>query len=162
MRPYGRLIRKRLVEQAVEMGAAEAAGRVDDRELRDACAACRPWLAIADAEGGEWTATLVGQPQNFVDAHCPEDPYPPQLWADAAMYFAAMPFVDKLPGGRYLCARTLAARGLPFFEGRTLGQVAHIVQLAISHKKLLGYADGALVPYARSTSMIKDSACLAI
>jgi hypothetical protein len=61
-----------------------------------------------------------------------------------------------LPGGRYSCALALRARCLPFFAGYTLGQVCHIVQLAISQKKLLGYLRGAVVPYGRSQSMVKD------
>merc|ERR1719277_1894801 len=47
-------------------------------------------------------------------------------------------------------------RALPFLAGLSLGQVCHIVQLAISQKKLLGYLNGTVVPYARSQSMVKD------
>merc|ERR1719284_1453766 len=62
-----------------------------------------------------------------------------------------------LPGGRYSCAQVLMQRGLPFLAGRTLGQVIHIVQLAISQKKLLGYLNGTIVPYAHSQSMVKET-----
>jgi len=154
LRPFGRLVRKRLAEHAAEMGIA--ARQVNDQRLRADCAACHSWLTIADAEGGEWIATLVGQPDNFVDPHCPDDLYPPQLWADLGAYLAELPEDDRLPGGRYLCARSLADRQLPFFSSYSLGQVAHVVQLAISHKKLLGYSEGALVPYSRSHSMLKE------
>merc|ERR1712050_469470 len=61
-----------------------------------------------------------------------------------------------LPGGRYSCAQVLMQRRLPFLVGRSLGQVCHIVQLAISQKKLLGYLRGAVVPYGRSQSKVKD------
>merc|ERR1719379_8998 len=61
-----------------------------------------------------------------------------------------------LPGGRYACAQALVSRGLPFLQGRKLGQVCHIVQLAMTDKKLLGYLNGAVVPYHRSQSMIKE------
>jgi len=37
-----------------------------------------------------------------------------------------------------------------------LGHVCHFVQIAISKRKLLGYIDGGIVPYARSTSMVKS------
>jgi hypothetical protein len=47
-------------------------------------------------------------------------------------------------------------RRLGFLAGYSLGQVSHMVQLAISQKKLLGYLNGAVVPYARSGSMVKD------
>jgi hypothetical protein len=50
----------------------------------------------------------------------------------------------------------LESRALSFIEGRSLGQVCHIVQLAISQKKILGYLNGAVVPYARSQSKVKE------
>jgi len=62
-----------------------------------------------------------------------------------------------LPGGRYACAQTLKSRNLQCFEGRSLGQLCHIVQLAISEKKLLGYLNGTVVTYDRSQSMIKET-----
>jgi len=154
LRPFGRLVRKRLAEHAEEMGVA--ARQIDEKRLRADCNACRPWLTLSDAEGGEWVATLSGQVENFVDPHSPDDIYPPQLWADLGAFLAALPLDDRLPGGRYLCARSLVERKLPFFSGCSLGQVAHVVQLAISHKKLLGYSEGTLVPYDRSRSMLKE------
>lgn len=153
--PYGRLLRKRIVEQAAERSGG-GSKEVEDRELRTLCTSC-PRLQVEDVEAAEWTATLAGQPQDFVDVHSPEDLYPSQMWADAAKYLSALEGEEMvLPGGRYMCARTLVARGLAFLSGYSLGQVAHIVQLAISHKKLLGYSEGTLVPYARSQSMLKE------
>merc|ERR1719463_671464 len=61
-----------------------------------------------------------------------------------------------LPGGRYSCAQALQSRNLLFMQGRSLGQVCHIVQLAISQKRLLGYLNGAVVPYAHSRSKEKQ------
>merc|ERR1740138_554608 len=79
------------------------------------------------------------------------------MWAAAAMYFQALSGDEmQLPGGRYSCAQALLARDLPFLRGRSLGQVCHIVQLAISQKKILGYLNGAVVPYVRSQSMVKE------
>jgi len=153
MRPFGRLIRKRLAEQAAQMGAA--ARHIEDRDLRASCTACRPWLLVTDADGGDWTAALAGQPQHFVDPHCPDDPYPEQLWIEFGGYLAGLSEDERLPGGRYLCALALAERNLPFFSRCSLGQLAHIVQLAISHRELLGYSDGMLVPYERSQSKLK-------
>jgi hypothetical protein len=45
---------------------------------------------------------------------------------------------------------------LPFFAGLTVGQICHVVQLAISQKKLLGFKGSAIVPYNHSQSMVKD------
>merc|ERR1719162_1428907 len=79
------------------------------------------------------------------------------MWGAASAYFQLLSGdVMYLPGGRYSCAQELQARGLAFLEGRSLGQVCHIVQLAISQKKLLGYLNGAVVPYASSQSMVKE------
>jgi len=61
-----------------------------------------------------------------------------------------------LPGGRYACARVLVSRGLPFLAGCSLGQVCHIVQLAISQKRILGYLEGQLVPYWHSEEWVKE------
>lgn len=61
-----------------------------------------------------------------------------------------------LPGGRYACARVLACRRLPFFEGYSLGQICHIVQLSISQKKILGYLEGQLVPFWASEEWVKE------
>merc|ERR1712232_1037787 len=80
-----------------------------------------------------------------------------ELWQAAAAYFTSLEGdALVLPGGRYSCAQALVARCLPFLQGRSLGQGSHIVQLAISQKKVLGYLNGAVVPYGRSQSMLKE------
>merc|ERR1719335_2107698 len=61
-----------------------------------------------------------------------------------------------LPAGRYSCAQALKARDLHFLEGRSLGEVCHIVQLSVSQKKVIGYLNGAIVPYAKSQSKVKE------
>ena len=40
-------------------------------------------------------------------------------------------------------------------QGRSLGELCHIVQLAIGQKQLLGHAGGAVVPYGRSEACLK-------
>jgi len=155
LRPYGRLVRKRIEEQAAAQGAPEPS-ELGAKQLRAACEAIQ-WLTVEDAEGAEWAALLVGQPQNFVDVYSPDDVYPARLWAEAAAYFESLRDEESVfPGGRYMCAQVMAQRNLPFLRGYSLGQVSHIVQLAISKKKLLGYSNGVLVPYAQSQSMLKD------
>lgn len=66
-----------------------------------------------------------------------------------------------LPGGRYACARVLAARQLSIFQGWSLGQICHIVQIAISQRRLLGYRDGCLVPYRHSENWVKEQCAVA-
>jgi len=47
-------------------------------------------------------------------------------------------------------------RNLGFLAGFSLGKVCHLVQLAISKHKTLGYCNGAVVPYSRSQSKVKE------
>jgi len=154
LRPYGRILRKRLNERAV--AARSKSIDVDIKLLRSHCEAC-PWLSVQDEEGGDWSALFRGRPEAFIDVYSPQDVYPAELWRAASAYFEGLDDASMvLPGGRYLCAQVLAVRGLPFLAGRSLGEVCHIVQLAISQKKLLGYLNGAVVPYKRSQSMVKE------
>eukprot|EP00747_Dinoflagellata_sp_TGD_P094565 gnl/TRDRNA2_/TRDRNA2_166161_c0_seq1.p1 gnl/TRDRNA2_/TRDRNA2_166161_c0~~gnl/TRDRNA2_/TRDRNA2_166161_c0_seq1.p1 ORF type:complete len:711 (+),score=96.92 gnl/TRDRNA2_/TRDRNA2_166161_c0_seq1:198-2135(+) len=152
--PYGRILRKRLAEYAP---STRANPEVDAGRLRALCLASAS-CSLREEEGGEWSVRLTtGRPEAFVDVYCPLDRYPAALWAAAAEYFAG-PECDslELPGGRYACAQVLSSRCLPFLGGRSLGEICHFVQLAISHKKLLGYLNGSVVPYRNSQSMVKD------
>jgi len=154
MKPYGRLLKKRLVELAHLSGRGCA--ERDMHSLRAACEAS-PYLAVLDGEGGDWAALLPGAPEAFVDVYSPHDCYWPELWTSLAAYLSGSEGVELiLPGGRYSCAQVLVQRRLPCLAGYSLGQVSHIVQLAISQKKLLGYLNGNVVPYGRSQSMVKD------
>jgi len=129
---------------------------VDIKHLRATCEASE-YLVVEPEEGGDWSALIRGCPQAFVNVYSPTDVYPAEMWAAASAYFEVLTGEEMhLPGGRYSCAQALLARNLPFLIGRSLGQVCHIVQLAISQKKLLGYLNGAVVPYASSQSMVKE------
>jgi len=158
LRPYGRIVRKRITE--VFEGIGQDAPDLDVRELRALCSAS-PWLEVCDAvpadAGSDWLATIKGRDECFVDVYRAEDRYPHELWAMLAAYFGGPAGRDMaLPGGRYASAQALIRLGLPFFAGRSLGEICHIVQLAISQKKILGYLNGAVVPYNRSQSMVKE------
>ncbi|CAK9000050.1 unnamed protein product [Durusdinium trenchii] len=155
LKPYGRILRKRLAERAASMGFTNL--DVDIKRLKSVCDTC-PWIYVQAEEGGDWSALLCSRSMSsFVDVYSPQDFYPQKMWQAAEMYFESLDDAHMvLPGGRYSCAQALVSRGLDFLKGRSLGQVCHIVQLAISQKKLLGYLNGAVVPYKRSQSMIKD------
>lgn len=156
LRPYGRLVRKRLGEIAVSRGESLVDG--DLGRLRRTCEVCS-FLIVEPGEGSEWSVVLRDTKQTFVDVYCTADVYPANLWTGIRQY---LQHLDErggsLPGGRYSCARALLDAGLPFLQGRSLGEVCHIVQLAMSEKKLLGYLDGTIAPYERSNSMMKDTA----
>jgi len=84
----------------------------------------------------------------FVGISSPQDDYPEAMWQQAAGYLRSLPPSVTMPGDRWACAQQLAKEGLPFFAGRSLGRLCHVVQLAISQRRLLRYSMGRLVPYA--------------
>jgi len=129
---------------------------VDPRYLQRACEES-PEIQVESENGGEWTALLVGHPETFVDFYDTNDPYSSELWMQAAMYFESLDEQEMvLPGGRYACAQALLLRDLPFLASCSLGQACHIIQLAVSQKKILGYRDGDTVPYRFSQSRAKE------
>eukprot|EP00931_Biecheleriopsis_adriatica_P046043 TRINITY_DN26410_c0_g1_i1.p1 TRINITY_DN26410_c0_g1~~TRINITY_DN26410_c0_g1_i1.p1 ORF type:complete len:541 (+),score=106.54 TRINITY_DN26410_c0_g1_i1:52-1623(+) len=154
LKPYGRILRKRLAERAAARGSGGA--DVDPQRLRETCGAC-PLLSVQEEKGGDWAVLLRSRVESFINVYSTEDPYPAQLWREAAAFFEGPEGATLvLPGGRYSCARALTSLNLRFLQGYSLGRVCHILQLAISQKKLLGYHAGAVVPYGRSQSMEKE------
>ncbi|CAE7329908.1 unnamed protein product, partial [Symbiodinium necroappetens] len=166
LKPFGRILRKRVAERHVQIHLKEqhpfmpgAATELPDVDIKHLKALCddSDQLDIAPEEGGDWSATFRGRAQVFVDIYSPEDDYSPETWQAAREYFASLPESEALlPGGRYSCAQALVQRELPFLGGFTLGEVCHLVQLAISKHKILGYCNGAVVPYSRSQSRVKE------
>merc|ERR1712125_243961 len=63
---------------------------------------------------------------------------------------------EAFGGARYGFAAALQMRGFPFLNGRSLGELCHIVQLALTERRLLGYRDGRIVPYDRSQTRLKE------
>lgn len=98
------------------------------------------------AQDEEVTILLSSEPSWFkgwVDIDSPYDPY------DEAMWQAFENFLDgehTFAGGRYGMARELMQRKLPFLADRSLGEVCHIVQLAIQHRRLIVYHRKMLKP----------------
>lgn len=120
------------------------------------CEKCRH-LNVAREDGREYSVTMVGQQSDFLDVCSPVDPYSEEFWDVVTQYFNSLgPAEMQMPGGRYECARVLANRNLLFLQGFSLGQVCHIVQLAITQRRLLGYREGLLVPYMFSDSWAKE------
>jgi len=94
-----------------------------------------------------------------VDFYGVEDPFPEALWSEIAAYFAQLNGEEGLlPGGRYACAQAMVQRRVTCIRGMSLGQVCHLVQLALGHRKILCYNNGAIAPYRQSQSHVKDSA----
>jgi len=162
LKPFGRILRKRIIERHLAANADLRASlddntcvEVDMFHLLKQCKDCDQ-LTITSEEGGDWSAVLNGCTPNFVDVYSSVDTYDEEMWRQASQFLTEMSDEEaKLPGGRYSCAQSLLAMGAPFLNGRGLGEACHIVQLAISQRKLLGYLHGAVVPYRLSQSMIK-------
>lgn len=156
MKPYGRLLRKRIAERSVA-DPSDKLPDVDVHHLRTICNQSEEFVVTVE-DSGDWSVILANTDSMFVDVYSIEDIYPAELWAGIASYFESASDDDMtLPGGRYSCAQALQSRCLSFLEGCSLGQLCHIVQLAISEKKLLGYLNGAIVTYGRSQSMLKET-----
>ena len=145
LKPYGRILRKRLLDQDMAVGlASNEAGLA---HLRTACEAVKE-LRIEPAQGGQWIAYLEGRDVDFVDVYSPLDFYPEELWMQAKAYFESLCEPECiLPGGRFSCAACLIERKLRFLSGHSLRKVCHIVRLAVSQKKLLGYCNEGITPF---------------
>lgn len=157
VKPLGRILRKRCGERAMHRPDPFAAPPdVDPRYLQRTCEESAE-IRVESENGGEWTALLAGHPETFVDFYDACDPYPCELWTQAEKYFESLDEQHMvLPGGRYACAQALLLRDLPFLVSCSLGQACHIIQLAVSQKKILGYRDGDTVPYRFSQSRAKE------
>mmetsp|Transcript_158957 Transcript_158957/g.293235 ORF Transcript_158957/g.293235 Transcript_158957/m.293235 type:complete len:766 (+) Transcript_158957:80-2377(+) len=167
LKPFGRILRKRVAERILQgngqvgsITKLDALPEVDAKQVRAVCDGCE-LLQVQEEDGGDWSAVVGGQPSTFVDVYSPEDCYHPQLWCGLRTHCESSAGQDlSLPGGRYACAQALMALQLPLLAGFSLGRICHIVQLAISQKKILGYMNGAVVPYARSQSMMKEQCAM--
>jgi len=170
VQPQGRILLKRLGERAaaaragqVALGSipglavgSEVVPRLDTAHIRKVCERCPRIQVVAEA-GTEYSALLVGRVPNFIDPCSNDDPFPERLWSEMAAFFGSYQNRGmRLPGGRYACARALAATRLPSLAGRSLGEVCHIVQLAVSKRQVLGYLDGHVVPYFQSQAVVKQ------
>eukprot|EP00928_Gymnodinium_smaydae_P039393 TRINITY_DN26925_c0_g1_i2.p1 TRINITY_DN26925_c0_g1~~TRINITY_DN26925_c0_g1_i2.p1 ORF type:complete len:742 (-),score=181.92 TRINITY_DN26925_c0_g1_i2:207-2432(-) len=155
LRPYGRILRKRLGEFAQSNGK-EATSICDVERLRELCMFYSDFEVEPLGEA-DWFVVAKGTSSTFVDIYDEEDPYPEELWEAASDYFGGLSEHEmNLPGGRYERAQGLRSLQLPFLSGYSLGQVNHIVQIAMTKRKLLGYLNGAIVPYSRSETAVRE------
>lgn len=149
VKPYGRILRKLVCSgsgQSLEL-------------LRQQCEACAH-VVVEGERGGEWSALLLGQTPEFVDCYSPEDPYGEHIWLSLSEFVDSLDDEAELPGGRYDCAQVLRKR-LSCLSDLSLGEVCHIVELAIKQRRLLGYKVGggsqpAIVAYKHSEKKVRD------
>mmetsp|Transcript_44202 Transcript_44202/g.76978 ORF Transcript_44202/g.76978 Transcript_44202/m.76978 type:complete len:563 (-) Transcript_44202:468-2156(-) len=163
LKPVGRILRKRITEMWPTFRSKRAEGTIPDvgaEQLRTLCRA-NPLLTVEPEEGGDFSALLVGRQQSFVDIYNTQDSYSSEMWFGLRAYCESPRGQEmSLPGGRYACAQAISALGLPCLAGYSLGRMCHIVQLAITQKKILGYMNGAVVAYSKSQSKVKEQLAL--
>lgn len=95
---------------------------------------------------------LDGETPDFVNVTSLEDIYPATLWGELRDLFENCESDWKSKGianSRYDCALKLR-NAVPSLRQYRLGDVCHIVQLAVQKHHLLGYRNGRLVPYKSS------------
>lgn len=89
--------------------------------------------------------------EGWVDPKSDQDPYPSSLWMAFEMYSESLardknkdgePAQYAFHGGRFGMAVELRRRDLPFLRGRCLGELCHLVQLAVS-RGLFAYESSA-------------------
>jgi len=174
LRPHGRVLLQRARELAAEESAVQqgfppdsidpdSMPLIDPKHLRTMCESM-PELMVSPEFGREFSVVFKDRPDDFLDIRSMEDPYPEELWTELGNYFNALANdvnAEPLPGSRYACSRLMKVnKKLPFMQPLTLGQVCHVLQLAISKRQLLGYHENRLVPYSNSGQFVKDQCAL--
>jgi len=102
---------------------------------------------VQNPHQGEETTIFFHKPpawfKGWVDIDSSDDPYDEIMWTELAKFLDGE---HTFAGGRYGMARELMQRNLKFLEDYSLGEVCHIVQLAIQHRRLIVYHRKMLKP----------------
>eukprot|EP00913_Durusdinium_trenchii_P000117 g106.t1 len=102
---------------------------------------------VQNPKMGEETTIYFHKPpswfKGWVDIDSPDDPYDESMWKELAKFLDGE---HTFAGGRYGMARELMQRNLGFLAPYSLGEVCHIVQLAIQHRRLIVYHRKMLKP----------------
>jgi len=141
-----------LYEDRIKPSTLSVKGRLKERGTQDSILRCfveiyrllpDSFSVTPSAAGGnqadECSIEFVKPPEGFkgwIDIDAPDDPYDEALWKDFAEYLKTG---CEFAGGRYGMARELHKRSLPFLSKFSLGEVCHMVQLAIAKRKLVIY-----------------------
>lgn len=134
--------------------------RWDHEELRAASTGL-PGVYVKECPGDprRFQLLFAGENADVIDQTSTVDPYPEHLWEDFRLFVAASAaqWVEILgsPTSRYELARTLRAR-IPALWPLVLGEVCHMVQLAVKIRRLVGYKNGMFVPYVESDDFEKQ------
>jgi len=99
--------------------------------------------------------TLTEDPPGFkgwIDPTSQGNTYSAEIWTAFDLYLKSSAGLS-FKGGRYGMAASLKQLDLPFLRNKVLGEICHIVQLALHHR-LIAYIDGMLVPAAAHAACI--------
>jgi hypothetical protein len=157
LKPYGRILLRRIGERACAQSGASFPPFICAKELRALCEGSSR-LLVRPEEAREYSVVLADDSSYpFVDPADKRDPYPQEIWDGLAAHFAegGAGHDEALPGSRYACAMALAELDLQCLRSLTLGEVNHVVALAMGSRKILGYSSGRAVPYHKSEAGIK-------
>jgi len=161
LKPVSKLLRRRVFDRINSSRAmAVEVVNVDMGSLKAICGQCS-LLSLETVGRGDWCALLVGHPSLFVDSSDPSDPYSATMWASFQAFCegpqgCALNFM----GGRTAATEALRSQNLHFFDEFSLGRLCHIVELALSQRSILGYKNGAIVPYQLSERALKEQNAL--
>jgi hypothetical protein len=119
-------------------------------------------VLVVQGDPQEPVLTLTARPAgSFIDPMDPHEPYDAGIFQRLQVLMDAVAASDRdrlYKGGRYGMAQQLRSVEMQELQVFSLGQVCHIVQLAIG-KRIVGYRKGgALVPYQLSDSCLKNAA----
>lgn len=158
IKPSSHSLRRRIFEHFVAKHPHknQSPVHIDMAQLHMVCAMCPAVFVQADGKG-HWLALLVDRQTDFVDIYDSNDVYPATLWEELRI-FCDGPAGDmlSLPGGRCACAQELRKYGPASLRERSLGEVCHIIELALVQKKILGYSNSNVVAYRYSQQKLKE------
>ncbi|EZG44852.1 OST-HTH associated domain protein, partial [Gregarina niphandrodes] len=155
-----------LYEEGVEPSKAEILFKLREHNASDALvqhaiayyAATPQWYEVAQATDQIHCVYFRQQPKWFrgwVDLKSPRNHHPPQLWVDF------LDFLLDRPGGwlfshtRYVLAKALKKHGPLSLQRLRLGDIAHLIQLALQQEYLC-YETTMIVPSWISPGFVAD------
>lgn len=150
--PYAQTICERLAERAYERKQPPIVYTPDHIKQ-----VCKDLSLEVQVDPTAWWVDLPEghrlRGAHLVDVHSDKDDYQPEMWGKLMAYLSSLEGGDELlPKSPYECAKVLMKRNLPFLGPYSLGEVFHIVNLAISCKKYLRLSGEHLVPNCWQTT----------
>mmetsp|Transcript_122085 Transcript_122085/g.352871 ORF Transcript_122085/g.352871 Transcript_122085/m.352871 type:complete len:462 (-) Transcript_122085:116-1501(-) len=154
LEPIGCLMRRRLQEwHGLRLGLSQSEVKVADPAILKALCEQSKMLNVVQTTGeDEFAAKHLARKPRFVEVTSDVDDYPESFWDEVARFFQSAGAGVAFPPSCYECAKALSRSGAGFVNGCRLGDLCHIVHIAITKRKLLRYRSGKLVPVQRAVA----------